>query len=106
MDQDGAALAALVEDLEKEFGPGVGQGQEAQPVDDEELEAGQLVPHHALGAVAVAIGLRQFRRSRRAPRFAQIAGGASPPVLSASLVQPKQPGVLFRGYEGGILCPR
>ena len=40
--QDRAPLVALAEDFEEQFRPGVGQGHEAQFVDDEELEAGQL----------------------------------------------------------------
>ena len=41
-DQDGAPFVALAEDLEAEFRAGGGQGDEAQLVDDEQLEAGQL----------------------------------------------------------------
>ena len=41
-DQDGAPLAALAEDLEEQFSPGGGQGDEAQFVDDQQAEAGQL----------------------------------------------------------------
>ena len=41
-DQDGAPLVALAEDLEEEFRASGGQGDEAQFVDDEKLEAGQL----------------------------------------------------------------
>ena len=40
--QDGAALVALAEDLEEQFRTGGGQRHEAQLVDEEELEAGQL----------------------------------------------------------------
>ena len=36
------ALVALAEDLEEQFGPGGGQGDEAQFVDDQQAEAGQL----------------------------------------------------------------
>ena len=41
-DQDGAPLAALAEDLKEEFRAGRGQGDEAQFVDDQELQARQL----------------------------------------------------------------
>ena len=41
-DQDGAPLAALAEDLEEEFRAGGGQGDEAQFVDDQQSEAGQI----------------------------------------------------------------
>ena len=41
-DQDGAPLAALAEDLEEQFRSGGGQGDEAQFVDDQQAEAGQL----------------------------------------------------------------
>ena len=41
-DQDGAPLVALAEDLEEEFRAGGGQGHEAQLVDDQQPEAGQL----------------------------------------------------------------
>ena len=40
--QDGAPLVALGEDLEEQFRPGAGQGHEAQLVDDQQVEAGQL----------------------------------------------------------------
>ena len=41
-DQDGAPLVALAEDLEEQFRTGGGEGDEAQLVDDEKPEAGQL----------------------------------------------------------------
>ena len=41
-DQDGAPLVALAEDLEEEFRSGGGQGDEAQFVDDQQSEAGQI----------------------------------------------------------------
>ena len=41
-DQNGATLAALAEDLEDEFSSGGGQGDEAQFVDDQEVQARQL----------------------------------------------------------------
>ena len=41
-DQDGAPLVALAKDLEEEFRTGGGQGHEAQFVDDQQAEAGQL----------------------------------------------------------------
>ena len=41
-DQDGAPLVALAEDLEEEFRAGGGPGHEAQLVDDQQPEAGQL----------------------------------------------------------------
>ena len=41
-DQDGAPFVALAEDLEEQFRTGGGQRHEAQLVDDEQLEAGQL----------------------------------------------------------------
>ena len=41
-DQDGDPLVELAEDLEEEFRASGGQGHEAQLVDDEQLEAGQL----------------------------------------------------------------
>ena len=40
--QDGASLVALAEDLEEQFRAGGGQRHEAQFVDDEQIEAGQL----------------------------------------------------------------
>ena len=42
--QDGAPFVALAEDLEEEFNPGVGQGHEAQFVDDQQPDTGQLAP--------------------------------------------------------------
>ena len=41
-DQDGAPFVALPEDLEEEFRPGGGEGDEAQFVDDQQPEGGQL----------------------------------------------------------------
>ena len=41
-DQDGAPLVALAEDLEEQFRHGGGQGDEAQFVDDQQSEAGQI----------------------------------------------------------------
>ena len=41
-DQDGASLVALAEDLEEQFRTGGGQRHEAQFVDDEQPEPGQL----------------------------------------------------------------
>ena len=41
-DQDGAPFVALAEDLEEEFSPGGGQGDEAQLINDQQPEAGQL----------------------------------------------------------------
>ena len=40
--QDGAAFAALAEDLEEQFRAGGGQGDEAQLVDDQQAETGKL----------------------------------------------------------------
>ena len=41
-DQDGAPFVALAEDLEEEFRTGGGEGDEAQLVDDEKPELGQI----------------------------------------------------------------
>ena len=57
-DQDGAALVALAEDLEEEFGRGFGQGHEAQFIHDEELVGGEL-PLEAQEAFFVA-GFQKF----------------------------------------------
>ena len=40
--QDGAPLVALAENLEEQFRAGSGQGDEAQFVDDQQVQAGQL----------------------------------------------------------------
>ena len=40
--QDGAPLVSLAEDLEEQFRPGGGQGDESQLVDDQQAEAGKL----------------------------------------------------------------
>ena len=42
-DEDGPSLVALAYDLEEEFSAGLGEGYEAEFVDDEELEAGELL---------------------------------------------------------------
>ena len=41
-DQDGAPLVALAEDLEEEFRSVGGQGDEAQFVDDQQVQTGKL----------------------------------------------------------------
>ena len=53
-DQDGAALVALAEDLEEQFRAGGGQRHEAQLVDDEQIEAGQLPLQVEQSAVILA----------------------------------------------------
>ena len=58
-DQDGAALVALAEDLEEEFRPGGGQGDEAQFVDDQQAEAGQIPLQ--VEQPSLVLGLQQFR---------------------------------------------
>ena len=40
-DQDRSTLVTLAEHLEEQLGPGLGQGHEAQFVDDQQLESGQ-----------------------------------------------------------------
>ena len=40
-DQDGPSLVALAEDLEEELGPGLGERDEAQLIDDQQLEPGK-----------------------------------------------------------------
>ena len=42
-DQDRTSLVSLAEDLEEEFRAGLGEWDEAQLVDDEQLESGQLL---------------------------------------------------------------
>ena len=42
-DQDRTSLVALAEDLEEELRAGLGEWNEAQLVDDEQLESGQLL---------------------------------------------------------------
>ena len=42
-DQGGAALVALAEHLEQQLGSGLGQGHEAEFIDDEQLIAGDLL---------------------------------------------------------------
>ena len=41
-DQDRASLVTLAEDLEEKFGTGLGEWDEAELVDDEQLEPGQI----------------------------------------------------------------
>ena len=43
-DQDGAPLVALAEDLEEQFRPGGGQGDEAQLIDGQQVEQPSFVP--------------------------------------------------------------
>ena len=62
-DKDGAPLVALAEDLEEQFRPGGGQGDEAQFVDDQQAEAGQL-PLEVEQSVVVP-GLHEFVDQRR-----------------------------------------
>ena len=56
--QDGASLVALAEDLEEQFRAGGGQRHEAQLVDDEQIEAGQLPLQ--VEQSAVVPGLHEF----------------------------------------------
>ena len=57
-DQDGAPFVALAEYLEEEFCPGGGTGHEAQLVDDQEPEAGQLPLQ--VEQPAIVSGLHEF----------------------------------------------
>ena len=57
-DQDGASFVALAEDLEEECRAGGGPGHEAQLVDDQQSEPGQL-PLQGEQA-AVVPGLHEF----------------------------------------------
>ena len=57
-DQDGAPFVALAEDLEEQFRAGGGPGHEAQLVDDQKPEAGQLPLQ--IEQSAVVPGLHEF----------------------------------------------
>ena len=80
-DQDGAPLVALAEDLEEEFRPGGGPGDEAQLVDDQQPEAGQL-PLEVEQAPFVP-GLHEFvdqgRGGGEAYGHSLLAGGQAQP---------------------------
>ena len=75
-DQDGASFVALAEDLEEEFRAGGGQGHEAQLVDDQQPEAGQLPLQ--VEQAAVVPGLHEFadqgRGGGEAHRHPPLAG--------------------------------
>ena len=50
-DQSSAPLVALTEDLEQQFRPGLGQGYEAQFIDDQQFQAGQpLLQLHSVSS--------------------------------------------------------
>ena len=76
-DQDGASFVALAEDLEEQFRAGGGQRHEAQLVDDEQIEAGQLPLQ--VEQSAVVPGLHQFvdqgRGGGETHRHSPLAGG-------------------------------
>ena len=54
-DEYGPSLVALAYDLEEELSPGLGEGNEAQFVDDEQLEAGQLLLEVEQSSVVVGL---------------------------------------------------
>ena len=56
--QDGAPLVALGEDPEEQFRPGAGQGHEAQFVDDQQIQAGELPLY--MEQPALIPGLHEF----------------------------------------------
>ena len=58
-DQDGSPFVALAEDIEEEFRAGGGQGDEAQFVDDQQAEAGQIPLQ--VEQPSLVLGLQQFR---------------------------------------------
>ena len=76
-DQDGAPFVALAEDLEEQFRAGGGPGHEAQLVDDEQAEAGQLPLE--VEQSAVVPGLHEFvnqgRGGGEAHRHSPLASG-------------------------------
>ena len=86
-DQDGSPLAALAEDLKEQFRPGGGQGHEAQFVDDQQAEAGQIPLE--VEQLSLILGLQRpalprFHRRDASARFPPNQGGC--------------PGLL-RGYD-------
>ena len=74
-DQDGAPLAALAEDLEEQLRPGGGQGDEAQFIDDQQAEAGQLCRWR--------LSSRLSSRSSRGPLY-PVFTGPTPSARSPS----------------------
>ena len=77
--QDGASFVALAEDLEEQFRAGGGQRHEAQLVDDEQIEAGQLPLQ--VEQSAVVPGLHEFvdqgRGGGETHRHSPLAGSQS-----------------------------
>ena len=98
-DQDGAPFVALAEDIEEEFRAGGGEGDEAQLIDDQQPEAGQL-PLQVEQAPFVP-GLHELvdqgRGGGEAHRQSPLTGGQS--LLSL----PKYPG---RGGSCRCRCCR
>src|SRR3546814_19379026 len=76
-DDGGAALVALGEDLEEEFGAGLGQRHEAQFVDDEELQSGEpfLEPEELLVVTCLHELVDQGGGGGKAARESFLAGG-------------------------------
>ena len=76
-DQRGAALIAAAEDLEQQFGSGLGQRHEAQFVDDQKLEAGEhfLKAHQAPFVLGLDQLVRQRRRGREPDAETLLASG-------------------------------
>ena len=77
--QDGAPLVALAEDLEEELRPGAGRGGEAQFVDDQLADAGQLPPQ-----VEQRYLIPGFQRSAL-PRFHRRDASRGSPAKEAAL---------------------
>ena len=103
VDQNGPALVALAEDLEERFRPGGGQGHEAQFVDDQQAEAGQLpleVEQPPLIPGLQRSALPRFHRRYAPTGVLRQPGAAGPPglplgcgVRSAGPCQPQPAGM-------------
>ncbi len=76
-DQRRTAFVAPAEDLEQQFGPGLGQRHEAQFVDEQQLEAGEhlLKAHQAPFVLGFDQLMRQRRRSGEPDAKTLLASG-------------------------------
>ena len=92
-DQDRTSLVLLAEDLEEEFRAGLGEWDEAQLVDDEQLEPGQLLLK--VEQSSLVPGLDQLMDQRcgggEADRQPPLAGGESQAESDVGLADPAVP---------------
>ena len=98
-DQDGAPFVALAEDLEEQFRAGGGHGHEAQFIDDQQAEAGQI-PLQVEQRYRIP-GLRRSALPKLKPRWDLHLWGDGDWFRRHSETLPPVP----RGRSGAVPCP-